>query len=60
MDNFDPALEALTRWVARQMGEPEISDREWDILFGRESGKLPNARMAKMSYAHAVARALAD
>lgn len=59
MRTFDSSLEADTRRIAIEMGNPAVADGEWDIFFGRRTGAISEQQMAKMVYAYSAARSLA-
>lgn len=55
MNTSDRSLEADTRRIAIEMGNPAISDSEWNIFFGRRAGALREEHQTKMLFAWSAA-----
>lgn len=58
-DQIDPKLEPAARRIASDMGDPVLTDADWDIFFGRLYGILAPEVSLKMICAYAAARSLA-
>ncbi|WP_271604600.1 hypothetical protein [Bradyrhizobium sp. CCBAU 11434] len=58
-DEFDPRIEPEARRIADEMGNPKVTEVDWDVFFGRRTGALSVAASSKMLYAYTAARLVA-
>jgi len=47
-----------TRRIASEMGEPALTETDWDVFFGRRNGTLSPEASNKIIFAYTVAQSI--